>query len=211
MFASALTRTLRHSLLALALGACASLASAAALHVELDTSGLGSDGWLDLQFNAGNAGTALAFADLSHFVGFNGAIAAETAGSVSGDLASGFRIGNDGGWNDLFHAIHLGGKVGFDVTFSGDADPALSKLQTAFSVALYGNHDGTVVLGAPVAGDSLLILNWTPAAVPGAAGSIGGLAYDAGVASVSAVPEPSAWLMLGAGLAVVGVMRRRRA
>jgi hypothetical protein len=212
MIASALTRTLRHSLLALALGACASLASAAALHVEFDTAGLGADGWIDLQFNPANAGAALAYADLSHFTGFNGAIAAETAGSVSGDLATGFRIGNDdaGGWNDLFHAVHLGGKVGFDISFSGDA-AASGALQSAFGVALYGDHDAQTVLGAPGAQGFLLTLNWTPASVPGGAGSVGAEVFDAGLASVSAVPEPSSWLMLGAGLGLLGMLRRRRA
>src|SRR5207244_3786431 len=129
MIASTLTRTLRHSLLALALGASASLASASALHVELDTTGMDSAGWIDLQFGA-VGGAALAAAELSNFVGFNGAVAAETAGDVSGALAAGYHIGNAPGyWNDLFHAVHLGGKLGFDVNFSGDADPSAVSLQ----------------------------------------------------------------------------------
>lgn len=211
MFAPAFSRTLRRSLLALALGACASLASASAMHVELDTTGMGSDGWLDLQFGA-LGGAALASADLSNFSGFNGAIAAESAGDVSGSLASGYHIGNDpGNWNDLFQAVHLGGKVGFDVSFSGAADPSAATLQSAFTVALYGDHDAQNVLGTPGADGFLLTLNWTPAKVAGGAGSVDAQVFDAGVAGVSAVPEPSSWLMLGAGLALLGMLRRRRA
>ncbi|MFA9216330.1 MAG: NF038129 family PEP-CTERM protein [Sphingomonadaceae bacterium] len=210
MFASALTRTLRHSLLALALGACASLASAAALHVELDTTGMGSAGWIDLQFNPGNGSSALAWADLSHFVGFNGAIAAETFGSVTGDLASGFRISNDSldGYNDLFHAVHLGGKVGFDIDFGGAADLSGANLQSVFSVALYGDHDAQIVLGQPSNG-SLLTFSWTPATMPGASGDVSSVVFDQGVGGVSPVPEPSTWLMLGAGMALLGLRRRR--
>lgn len=211
MFASALTRTLRHSLLALALGACASLASASALHVEIDTAGMGSDGWLDLQFGA-LAGSPLAAAELSHFTGFNSAIAAETVGDVSGSLASGFHIGNDpGNWNDLFHAVHLGGKVGFDISFSGAIDPGAASDHALFTVALYGDHDAQTVLGAPGADGFLLSMQWTAASVPGGAGSVATVVYDSAAASVSAVPEPSSWLMLGAGLGLLGMLRRRRA
>lgn len=211
MFASTLTRTLRHSLLALALGACASLASASAMHVELDTAGMGSAGWIDLQFGALD-GAALAAADLSNFVGFDGAVAAETAGDVSGSLAAGYHLGNDPGyWNDLFHAVHLGGKLGFDVNFSGDADPSAVSLQSAFTVALYGDHEAQTVLGVPGADGFLLTLNWTPARAAGGAGGVDAQVFDPAVASVSAVPEPSSWLMLGAGLALLGMARRRRA
>lgn len=208
-----LISTLRRSLLALALGACASLASAATLHVELDTTGLGSDGWIDLAFNPASPAAALAYADLSHFVGFNGAIAAETVGSVSGSLASGYHFANDdaGGWNDLFHAVHLGGKLSFDISFSGAADPSYNTLQSAFSVALWGDHDATVALGAPGPDGTLLTLNWLPAAAAGQQGSVTSVISDQAVAGVSAVPEPSSWLMLGAGLALLGMARRRRA
>lgn len=77
-----------------------------------------------------------------------------------------------------------------------------------FSVSLYG-ADGVTQLGHPDANGSLLSLSWNPAA--SGAGQVGVAVADAGVASVSPVPEPSAWLMLGAGLALLGMVKRRRA
>lgn len=201
---------LRRAALALALSACASLASAASVfQVEIDTSSLvaanGSTGWIDLQFNPGNAGTPYAQALLTSLVGFGDAASAETAGSVSGSLAGGYVIGNDdaGGYNDLFHAVNFGGKVGFTVSFSGDIDPAASALGSAFAVSLFNND--LAALGTNDPAGALVLLNWT---------SLGNvtstpLVNQIGV-GVSAVPESDTWLMLGAGLALVGGLARRR-
>ncbi|MET0323347.1 MAG: NF038129 family PEP-CTERM protein [Duganella sp.] len=200
----------RRTVLALALGACTSLASAASVfQVEIDTSSLlaanGNTGWIDLQFNPGNAGTPYAQALLTDFTGFGDAATAQTAGSVSGSLAGGYVIGNDAadGYNDLFHAVNFGGKVGFTVRFSGDIDPAASALGSAFGVSLYNNN--LAALGTSDPAGQLVWLNWT---------SVGNatvmpLDNQIGV-GVSAVPEAHTWLMLGAGLALVGGLARRR-
>jgi hypothetical protein len=200
----------RRAALALALSACASLASAASVfQVEIDTSSLlaanGSTGWIDLQFNPGNGGTPYAQALLTSFVGFGDAATAETAGSVSGSLANGYVIGNDAadGYNDLFHSVNFGGKVGFTVSFSGDLDPSASDLGSAFAVSLFNNN--LAALGTNDPAGSLVLLNWTSmgnvVATP--------LVNQIGV-GVSAVPEAQTWLMLGAGLALVGGLARRR-
>jgi hypothetical protein len=210
MFKPAFT-SLRHAALALALSACASLASAASVfQIEIDTSSLvaanGNTGWIDLQFNPGNGGTPYAQAALSNFFGFGDAASAEVAGNVSGSLAGGYVIGNDdaGGYNDLFHAVNFGGKVGFTVSFSGDLDPTASTLGSAFSVSLL-NHNQDTALGTNDPVGALVWLNWT------SLGSITATPLTNTIAtSVSAVPEAETWLMLGAGLALVGGLARRR-
>ena len=203
--------SLRHAALALALTACASLASAASVfQIEIDTSSLvaanGNTGWIDLQFSPGNGGTPYAQASLSNFFGFGDPASAELAGSVSGSLASGYVIGNDGAgdYNDLLHAVNFGGKVGFTVSFSGDLDPASSGLGSTFSVSLL-NHSLTTALGNDDPNSPLVLLNWT------SLGSITAtpLTNTIGI-SVSAVPEAETWLLLGAGLALVGGLARRR-
>jgi hypothetical protein len=203
--------SLRHAALALALTACAGLASAASVfQIEIDTSSLvaanGNTGWIDVQFNPGNGGTPYAQASLSNFFGFGDAASAELSGNVSGSLAAGYVIGNDdaGGYNDLFHAVNFGGKVGFTVSFSGDLDPAASGLGSAFAVSLM-NHNQDAMLGTSDPVGALVWLNWT------SLGNVTATALTNEIGtSVSAVPEAETWLMLGAGLALVGGLARRR-
>jgi hypothetical protein len=204
--------TLRRSLLALALAACASLASAATYHVEFDTTTLGSNGWIDVQFNPGNAGTALAAVTLTDFIGFGDSSSAQLTGSVTGSLASGYTIANDdpGGWNDLFHAVNFsGGKVGFNVSFSGDADPLQTSGGSVFSVALM-NANADAYLGTLDPTGALVQLNWT-AGVTAGAGAVAATPLVNTIPTVTApVPEPSTWAMLAGGLALLGLVRRRQ-
>ena len=197
--------TMRRALLALALAAGAGLASAQTLHVELDTSGFTGGGWLDLQFNPASVPAVAASALIGNLAGFGADFV--TAGEVSA-AGAGFLFGNGSDYNDLFHAIAFGGKVSFDVTFGGLPDPSPAAIASKFSVALYG-ADGLTQLGNVDPDGNVLALNWTPAA--SGAGSVGVGYAAAGLAAVSAVPEPSTWLMLGAGLALVGGIARRRA
>jgi hypothetical protein len=201
--------SLRRALLALALGACASLASAAStFHVELDTSSFASTGWIDMQFNPGGASSPLAQVSLSGFTGFGDSSTAQLVGNAGGSLAGGYTFVNDdaGGVNGLFHAVDFGGKIGFDVTFCGAADPGAG-FGSAFYVALY-NQAQDALLGTNDPTGALVLLNWTPAGavVPTMLNNTIGTS----VSAVSAVPEAETWLMLGAGLALVGGVARRR-
>jgi len=214
MFASHFNRHLSRGVLALALAAAAGLASAETMHVVLDTSGFtgyAGAGWLDLQFNPGSATAALAGATVSNLSGFDAAVAALPSGAVQ-SLAGGYLINNSSGYNDLFSAVHLGGKVSFDVSFSGAADPTGQLAGSLFGVALYGGADSNTVtqLGnADANTGNLAQFAWQPARA-GSAGSVATTVFDGAVVTVSAVPEPSGWLMLGAGLALVGVATRRK-
>lgn len=199
---------MRRAALALALAAASSLASAQTLHVELDTSlygGSGASGWLDLQFNPGNVPAVSANAQIGNLVGFGDAAGAMLTGDVLAQ-GGGYLFGNSTDYNDLFRTVSFGGKVSFDVTFSGLADPSPAAVPSAFSLALYA-ADGTTQLGSADTNGNLLVLNWLPAASGAGAVNVG---YAATGLAVSAVPEPSTWLMLGAGLALVGGLARRR-
>lgn len=206
---------LRRAVMALALAACAGMASAAGtLHVELDTSGFGSNGsngWIDLQLNGSPLSTVTTFADISGISGFGSGAGAQLS-NATGTAAGGFRIENvAGGYNDLFHAVNFGsGKISFNVSFSGDVDPS-GQYGSVFAVSLFGADQATL-LGSSSNGDgSLLHLNWTPSATVGGQGGANAQIFASGVQVAAAVPEPSTWLMLGAGLALIGFARRRQA
>lgn len=196
--------TLRRSLLALALSTCATLASAATtFHIELNTLNLGSSGWIDLQFNPSPFDPVAATADLSHFVGFGDSSTAQWL-EATGSIASGVRLSTANGPSDLIHEVNFGaGKVSFDVTIDSGAGFSGS----AFAVALFDSQNQLV--GAGDDGYNLLHLDWTPSATPGGNGSLVASGYSSNLVQITAVPEPSSWLMLGAGLALLGVARRR--
>jgi hypothetical protein len=199
----------RQAAAALALALCSSLAAAdTSFNISIDTSGFGSSGWLDMQFNPnGGLYTPAATATVTNFAGFDAAAAAYSEGSVAGSLQSGYVFGNDSYYNDLFHAVNYGGVLSFTVTFAGDAELTGNLGQSLFTVAAYA-ADEVTPLGVS-SGDSLLAITWTPATVAGMAGSASAVTYSA-AAAVSAVPEPSSWLMLGIGAMLVAGAARRR-
>ncbi|TWI65127.1 putative secreted protein with PEP-CTERM sorting signal [Pseudoduganella lurida] len=204
----------RQAAAALALALCSSLAAAdTTVAVSIDTSSFGTDGWLDFTYAGASNGTALpSTVTLANFAGFDSAAEVFTDGQVSGSLGAGYVIGNGGGYNDLFHAVNYGGVLSFTVTFSGDADPAAIVAGSTFAVTAY-DADQQTQLGSSSdeLNGSLLTIDWTPAAVAGGQGSIATAVYS-DFASVSAVPEPSSWLMLGIGaMLVAGVARRKAA
>nr|WP_315253040.1 NF038129 family PEP-CTERM protein [uncultured Duganella sp.] len=199
----------RRAVMALVLAACSSLAAAAGtLTVELDTSGFGSNGWIDISLAHQPMGVVATHADLGNFVNFGSSDGAELY-NTSGSLLDGFRIQNVyGEYNDLFHAVNFGGKVSFTVSFSGDADPS-GAFGSTLSVTLFGADKVTLLGDSSSADGSLLHLNWTPSATVGGQGSVAGEVLGSGV-SISPVPEAETWAMMLGGLALLGLVRRRQ-
>lgn len=219
MFNFKSSHAFRRKLLALALAAGTGLAGAETLHIEVDTKtlgSLGSTGWIDLFFMPYNAKATPATATLSDFFGFDTGTAAQTSGNVSGSLASGFSLSNLGLGADLFHSVSLGGKVGFNVDFTGAVDSAVNRVRSTLSVALYGADQTTLLGNGDAASGALVQLYWLPSSNGATPGTVTYQVFDT-VASVgtpmqaSPVPEPSTWLMMGGGLGVLALAWRRKA
>jgi len=154
--------------------------------VAIDTASFSTARYLDLQFiGLGNAGPATAYVS-----NLNGAFTGFTPdGNVSGDLSSGFTLGNAGGFNAVTLDIAPGGLFQFDVRFDGsDVGDG-----TTFSIGLL-DAAWEDLLGALV---RIELMPGTPDVVDAPAG-----------VDVAAVPEPSDWMLLATGLFLLGVTRR---
>ena len=206
MFAPTFNLTLRRAVLAALLAGSSSLALAdpLAYRVEIDTSQFSGAGFLDFAFIAGNSPAPSASAVLSNFSGAFGALASQE-GNVSGSVPGTLTFGNGGAYNDWFHNVTLGGKFGFNVVFGGDFLNTAGNAGTTFGVGLL-DYTGMAYLGN--ANGNLLQFELTPLN-GGLPASIAGSTY-ASIASISAVPEASEWMMLTGGLALIGFALRRR-
>ncbi|WP_425252250.1 NF038129 family PEP-CTERM protein [Janthinobacterium sp. NFX145] len=206
MLTTTLNLTLRRAVLAAMLAASSSVALADPLgyRVEIDTSAFSGAGFLDFAFIAGNSPAPGASAVLSNFSGAFGALES-LEGNVSGSVPGTLAFGNSGAYNDWFHNVTLGGKFGFNVVFGGDFLSTAGNAGTTFGVGLL-DYTGTTYLGN--ANGNLVQFELTPLN-GGLPASITGSTY-ASIATISAVPEASEWMMLTGGLALIGFALRRR-
>lgn len=186
-----MTRFLRTLLVALAF-TCGSAWAGPTYRVVIDTGdAAGQWGWLDFLI-IGQAAASPVHATLDGFAGIDGD---GTAPLLAGDVAAtatGAVLGNGAGWNEYALWTRFGGRIGFDVLL--DIDPragAGSTLEVALLDAA-GNYAGA-------AGDVLAF-----ALLPDA---------DPVVTRTDAVtlPEAPAPALVGTGLALLGLARRRTA
>lgn len=192
---------LRQAALALALASSslAALAGPIGFHVNVDTSGRSGPGFLDLMFNT--SGSTPLTATLSNFSGAFGS--AGTVEQVSFNPDGSVVLANLPDFGSyLMFDLSLGGAFGFDILFSDDQALELGDGGSLLSIGL---GDDAGVLGDPFGIVQIELKQGQ---------GLGTLYADAEFAQVSAlaaaVPEPSDWLLMATGLALLGASLRRR-
>jgi hypothetical protein len=196
-----ISTALKRIALALALAASSSLASAAIIHVAVDSSNFGvATGYLDMQLttNAGPLTTAL----VSNMGGFDPSAFIDAVGVTQ--TADGYLFRNDT-FGDLFHAVNFGGMLSFDLTFESVLDP-LGLYPSLFLVSAFDDNFSLLGNADPVNG-SLAAFTWTPSASNAVDGNLDVSISDP---SVTFVPEPADSLLMGAGLGIMALVLRRR-
>ncbi len=200
MIKHSISSMLRRLALAVALAAGCNAAQAGLIHITVDTSTFGAaSGYLDMQLSA-TSGMPLATAVVSNMAGFG---ALDWNFGVT-PLAGGFGFRNDVS-NYLSHTVTFGGLLSFDLTFDGEHDP-LTAYVSHFVISAFDETFAPLGDFDPVTG-ALADISWTPALGAGVQGNIGFVVADA---AVTVVPEPAGLLLIGAGLAALGMTQRRR-
>lgn len=191
----------RQCVLIVSLGCAATMAQAnpTQYHVSIDTATLGTNGALDVSLASAGFAAELT-TTLSNFsAGFNGVDAAYSG--IYQTTASGFSLTNGAGYNYLSQLVSFGGILSFDVTFSGPFFDVAGNEDSAFAIDLY-DAGGAFIANAvsfafPSTGADLIVVT-------------AGLG-NATLVDANAVPEPTELLLMLTGLALMGVMMRRRA
>jgi hypothetical protein len=190
-------KRLRAGMLALAAFFLLPVASSAAVvyDVTVDTSSIaGTSGNLDFQFNpSGDAPAALA--TLSQF-DLDGTILTGPP-ILDGDVSASpgtLSFGNGPGFNAALQPVTFGTSLSFRIAFAGDFLTEPSTAQTVFGI-LFWNTDLSEQLlevGPKIGGSVEFQL---------LSGSVTGEVYPPG--SITLVPEPATWVLLGAGVIVL--------
>jgi hypothetical protein len=192
---------LARALLAFTLAAGAGAAVAGpTYHVDVNTAALGgTSGYLDFLI-VGQGDTATTTATLSHFMGnFSGDVYTDNA---SGSVAAGATLGSSATLNEFALWAGFGGNFSFDVSFDQAIDDIAGAL---LQIALI---DADFSYLAPTSGD-IAQFSLQPGQPIGLTPSA--FATISLVPDVSDVPEPSDWMMMATGLALLGFTLRRRA
>lgn len=175
--------------------------------VTMDTPGwTGSAGNIDIQFNPAiwadpyEPGT-VTFRNFSILGGSLGALVLDDdvslGGGTTGGLPGPMTISNVNPVNGPVYQADFGEKITFEVEFLGLAFTAPGQTNLTSLFVVLGATPGTIQTQIDLLGDSLI-------------GTTGSTPEAVNVAPIGAIPEPSTYLLVSAGLGVGYLIRRQR-
>jgi hypothetical protein len=109
--------------------------------VNVDTSSVSGTGFLDFQFNPGNATSQAATVQISQFTGGTLTGAPSSTGNVAGTLPGTLNLANSTALNEYFQGFTYGASFSFFLTLDGPAITAPNGTATAGSIFGVGLYD----------------------------------------------------------------------
>lgn len=207
------------TMFAAAVMACGGALADPIFTVTVNTSSVnGQNGYLDFQFNPGFPQPPAGTATISDFVSSGGTLGVEQLfGNVSGTLQTTVVMVNDPTTltNEFLTPFTFGTSLRFVITFSGAmiATPDPTSGTSTFAFAMFDANDPA---------NPLLVTSPLPPDNPGGFALLLDVQNDGTVAASNfmtsgaltpgapgAVPEPGTLVLVGAGLAIAAVRRRR--
>jgi hypothetical protein len=200
----------RHSLIFIASFLCfASLAPGDVIYnVTVDTSSIsGTGGSLDFNFNPGPLVTQAASLQILTFTS-EGILAGspELTGDVSGSLPETLTFDNGGGFNDYFEGFAFGTTLVFNVSLYGPAlssPDGVSTSGSTFAFSMFSDAAGTI---PALTTDTTDGFAFTADVNLDGTTTVTNFSSETSIITVSAVPEPSGFMLTGATFALMGIL-----
>jgi hypothetical protein len=197
----------------LCFGSWAWASTVSSYNVTVDTSSIsGTAGSLDFNFNPGPLVTQAASLQILNFSG-DGTLASNCPcgiGDVSGQLPATLTFDNGSGFNDYFDGFTFGSTLSFEVSFYGPAvssPDGVSTSGSAFALSMFSDAAGTIPALTYDTADGFAFT--VDVNLDGTTTLIQYSLFPT-IRDVASTPEPGGLVLLGMGLACVGVLRRLR-
>ncbi len=180
--------------------------------MSVDSSAIaGTSGYVDFQFNPASSASPAASAMITAFAtdGTLGA-ALPNLGDATGTLPGALTFDNGTPTNEVTQGFTFGSAISFDVSLSGPAVGVGGPDSTTFFLTLFDANQNPYSTGP---GGSIATIDINPdgSTTPMTYSPLVAPGPTATISPLSAVPEPSGVIAMGAGVIwVIGTTRRRR-